>query len=253
MTTRFSKARSIRREAGFTLIEVMVTLLIVAFAVSHLLAILGTSVNDALETKINRQLKQLVQFQMGQITVGQLHPDEEDPFPDGQSGDFSDVGGYPEEYAPFKWQIYREEVAICGADNEEMKKAGFEQDGSGAFIRPETDDIINGKGGKKANGAAEMPGAEEDKPEGQFKTRVTLVVRWSAESQDEDKEFSITTYLPVKDEETQDMGGAGGAGGPGGPGGPGGQGNTPGAGGTPGSGVKPTGTAVFGNPVKGGR
>jgi prepilin-type N-terminal cleavage/methylation domain-containing protein len=183
-------------EAGFTLLEVLVTLAILGYAVVSFQTIVGTSVDRALVTKVNRQLRQLVEYQMGQVAVGKLHPEEEDPFPDGQSGSFEDVGGYPEEYESFTWHLKREEVPICGTDEEELREAGFQQlpGGTGGFIRPQTDDILSG--------------ADEhlEKPKGQFKSRVTLTVRWSGLSADEDREFSIVTYLPVNGEEEEGAG-----------------------------------------------
>jgi prepilin-type N-terminal cleavage/methylation domain-containing protein len=181
---------------GFTLLEVLVTLAILAYAVVGFQAVVHRSVELALVTKIHRQLRHLVDYQMGQITVGKLHPDEEDPFPDGQTGSFHDVGGYEEEDAQYTWELQREEVPICGANDDDLSKAGFEQQ-DGGYVRRQTDDIL--------------AGTDEnlEKPEGQFKSRVTLIVRWNAPTADQDSEFRVVTYLPVNGEEDQE--GAGGA------------------------------------------
>ena len=200
-----------RLEAGFTILEVLIALLIMGIAVTGFQTVTGGAYERAIVTKVNRQMRALVAYQMGQIAVGKLHPDEDDPFPDGQSGTFEDVGGYPEEYQAFTWSIRREEIPIVGANDEDLEKAGFKKDpNTSSFSRAQTDDIL--------------AGADEhlEKPPGQFKCRVTLTVTWHAESADEDREFSIETYLPVNGEEE------GGAGGPGekGPGGTGEQ--TPG-------------------------
>jgi prepilin-type N-terminal cleavage/methylation domain-containing protein len=185
-------------EAGFTLLEVLVTLLIIAYAVPLFQVIVGKSVDRALVTKVNRQMLALAQYQMGQITVGKLHPDEEDPFPDGQTGTFDDIGGYPEEYASYTWSLRREEIAICGANEEDLEKAGFTKSQGGGLSRPQTDDILSGED------------EHVEKPEGQFKSRVTLTVYWHAENADDDLELSIVTYLPVSGEEEGGGGGAGG-------------------------------------------
>jgi prepilin-type N-terminal cleavage/methylation domain-containing protein len=198
------------REAGFTILEVLVALLIVGIAITGFQTVTGGAYERAIVTKINRQMRHLVAYQMGQITVGKLHPEEEDPFPDGQSGTFEDVGGYPEEYQAFTWTIRREEIPIVGSTEEDLEKAGFRKEpGGSGYSRPQTDDILSG--------------ADEhvEKPEGQFKSRVILTVRWHAENADEDREFSIETYLPVNGEEEE------GGGGPGGPGTPGADGNSP--------------------------
>lgn len=201
MTRRADPVRG--GEAGFTLLEVLVTLVILAYAVPLFQVIVGKSVDRALVTKINRQMRALAQYQMGQITVGKLHPDEEDPFPDGQTGTFDDVGGYPDEYSAFTWSLRREEVAICGANEEDLQKAGFTKSVGGGLSRPQTDDILSGKD------------EHVEKPAGQFKSRVTLTVIWHAENADEDQELSVMTYLPVNGEE--EAGGGEGGGKPGDP------------------------------------
>jgi prepilin-type N-terminal cleavage/methylation domain-containing protein len=176
-------------ERGFTLIEVLVTLAILGYAIVGFSAMVGQSVDLAIVTKVNRQMRQLVDYQMGQITVGKLHPEEEDPFPDGQTGSFDDVGGYPEEYQAYSWELRREEIPICGTDEEELQKAGFDKAPGGTYARPQTDDILSGED------------EHVEQPEGQFKSRVTLIVRWHGESADDDREFAVVTYLPVNGEE----------------------------------------------------
>ena len=115
-----------------------------------------------------------------------------------------------EEYQAFTWTIRREEIPIVGSTEEDLEKAGFRKEpGGSGYSRPQTDDSLSG--------------ADEhvEKPEGQFKSRVILTVRWHAENADEDREFSIETYLPVNGEEEE------GGGGPGGLGTPGADGNSP--------------------------
>jgi prepilin-type N-terminal cleavage/methylation domain-containing protein len=208
-------------EEGFTLLEVLLALAIMGFAIVGFQAITGGAYDRAIVTKVNRQMRQLVAYQMGQIAVGKLHPEEDDPFPDGQSGTFSDVGGYPEEYDAFTWSIRREEVPIVGSNEDDLEKAGFKKDpgagGASGYTRAQTDDILAGKD------------EHLEKPEGQFKSRVTLTVTWHAQSADEDLSFSIVTYLPVNGEEEEGAGGgpgAPGAGNPATPGAPGSGGGT---------------------------
>jgi prepilin-type N-terminal cleavage/methylation domain-containing protein len=204
VTRRHPHDRDDLRDGGFTLLEVLVTLMILAVSVPLLWVTVGNSVDRALVTKVNRQMRALAQFQIGQITVGKLHPDEEDPFPDGQSGTFDDVGGYPEEYAAFTWKLQREEIGICGTTEDDLQKAGFVKPATGGpMVRPQTDDILAGTN------------EHLEKPAGQFKSRVTLTVYWHGESADEDLELTVVTYLPVNGEEDGGGAGAGGKGEPG--------------------------------------
>jgi prepilin-type N-terminal cleavage/methylation domain-containing protein len=181
------------REHGFTLLEVLVTLAILGYAVVGFQAVVGKAVDAAVVTKINRQMRHVVEYQMGQIVVGKLHPEEEDPFPHGQTGTFVEVGGYDEEYERFTWELEREEVPICGASDDELANAGFDRTNDGQFSRRQTDDVL--------------AGIDEhlEKPKGQFKSRVRLTVRWNGPSADEDLVFSVVTYLPVNNEENQEV------------------------------------------------
>jgi prepilin-type N-terminal cleavage/methylation domain-containing protein len=208
-------ARTPASQRGFTLLEVLITLAILGYLVPLLQTTIETSFDRALTTKVNRQLRALANYQIGQITVGKIHPSEEDPFPDGQSGTFDDVGGYPEEYENFSWSVRREEVPICGANEDDLLKAGFQKSENGALARPLTGDVLSGSD----------PNVE--KPAGQFKCRVTLTVHWRGSSADFDQDLTIVTYLPVDGEEDSSAGGAGG--GPGAGGANPGDANAPGA------------------------
>ena len=75
-------------------------------------------------------------------------------------------------------------------------------------MRAQTDDILAGKD------------EHLEKPEGQFKSRVTLTVRWSGVDADADQLFSIVTYLPVNGEEEPKDGAGAPGGDPNAPGGP---------------------------------
>ena len=229
--------RTARRDRGFSLIEVVVAMLIVALAVVSLHSSLGGAIDKAMTTKVNRQLRHLAQFQYGQIVVGKLHPEEQDPFLDGQTGGFEDVGGYREEYDAYGWELKVEEVAITGASNLDLEEAGFTDDGSGSYSRPLTDDLVAATSGENAGGAGGGFGAllrgEAPRPEGQFKRRVTLTLYRSAPNADDDRSFTLVTLLPVDGEGGGDLpqGSIGDQ--PGGPGGA--QGAAGAAGGTSGN------------------
>lgn len=193
-------------ERGFTLIEVMVTLMILGFSMVGLQASLGTAVDLAIATKSQRQARSLLSYQMGQVSVGVLTPDEEDPFPDGQTGHFEDVGGYAEEYAVFEWSIRKEEVSICGGDETSMQDAGFVPGEDGKLTRPvdtyRAQAAANRAAGARADAGVDGGREEEEleTPEGQFKQRVILTVTYRPGSIELDRTFSLITYLPLPDE-----------------------------------------------------
>lgn len=193
-------------ESGFTLLEVMVTLMILGFSMVGLQASLGTAVDLAITTKAQRQARGLLAYQMGQVSVGVLTPDEEDPFPDGQTGHFEDVGGYPEEYSIFEWSIRKEEVSICGGDESTMQEAGFRAGDDGKLTRPvdtyRAQAASNRASGARADAGGDGGRSEEEleTPEGQFKQRVVLTVTYRPGTVELDRTFSLITYLPIPDE-----------------------------------------------------
>jgi prepilin-type N-terminal cleavage/methylation domain-containing protein len=203
-----------KNDAGFSLLEVVVSLLILGMAIPALQSSLAGAVDKALLTKVNRQLRALSQFQYGQVLTGKLHEDEEDPFLDGQTGAFEDVGGYREEYAEYSWELRVEEVAVTGAANAELEEAGFADDGTGLYVRAYTDDLAERAkpGGDSSGGFAALLGGESPRPEGQYKKRITLTVRWAAASAEEDRVFTLVTLVPADDDGSQgDLQGALGA------------------------------------------
>lgn len=205
-----------RSERGFSLIEVIVSLAILGLAVPALQASLGAAVDKAILTKVNRQLRAVAQFQYGQVLVGKLHPEETDPFLDGQTGGFEDVGGYREEYAEYGWELRVEEVAVAGASNTDLEEAGFADDGSGMYARPYTDDLAEkASGGAGGGGFASLFGGDQPRPEGQFRKRITLTVRWAAESAEQDRVYTLVTLVPADEGEPSGADLPGALGGPG--------------------------------------
>jgi prepilin-type N-terminal cleavage/methylation domain-containing protein len=192
--------RDIRRrrsERGFTMVEVMVSLAIVSLAVVGLHAALATSAVYAQSAKVNRQLRHLAAFQYGQVLVGKIHPDEQDPFLDGQTGAFEDVGGYREEYEAFDWRVESQEVALEGGMSDELLEAGFYDDGSGVMARPFTDDVA--MGGAKGGGFASLLQGESVRPEGRYARRIKLVIRYTGADAASDREFTMTTLVGIPD------------------------------------------------------
>ena len=186
-----------RPDAGFTLLEVMVTLMILGFSMVGLQASLGTAVDLAIATKAQRQARGLLAYQMGQVAVGTLTPEEEDPFPDGQTGNFEDVGGYPEEYSAFEWTIRKEEVSIVGGDEVGMQEAGFVAGSDGKLTRPVDSFRAQASANRMSGGRTDAEGTggrseeELETPDGQFKQRVVVTVTWRPGPADLDRSWSL--------------------------------------------------------------
>lgn len=217
---------------GFTLVEVVVSLVIVAGSMIPLLTVLGQAGEDVLETTDERKLRHLMQIILADVQLGPLGTDEEDEerHEEGDHGDFTGFGAAddPQEYAGFEWSVdvFREEIVLGGADEETLADAGFSTDRSGRMIgRPVSNDMTSG-----AESESEVD------PEGEIKRVLVLTVRKVGETSDADRVLRIMTYLPNPGEEERELegGGSGGAGGPAGA--ESGRGDSGGAGGDRGGG-----------------
>lgn len=207
--TRLSDSLRRRRanaaRGGFTLVEVVVALVIVASAFLPLMASLGSSAEKVLDATLHRKMRYLMQIQAADVEIQQIKPpgegeDEEDAerYEEGSRGTFEAFASedMPGEYDAFTWEveIYREEL-ICGGsdDPEALEEAGFETGPSGEIIgRPVSND----------------PRDEgEEEPEGQMKRLMVLTVRCEGEDADHDLAYRIMTYLPIPGEEDRQIGG----------------------------------------------
>jgi prepilin-type N-terminal cleavage/methylation domain-containing protein len=208
-----------RRDAGFTLIEVIVSLMIVATAALPILASLSEATTATIDTADMRKMRHLAQLILSDIELGALVPPgagiEGEPaerYEEGSSDDFAGwaSNGRPDEYAHFRYvvEVLREEVVVGGEDPQALKDAGFGQDEEGRLI------------GRSVTN--EVPGGEDElpAPPGQVKRLLVLAVERLGESAADDMVLRVMTYLPVPGEEERVLGGAA-AGIPGGaPGGP---------------------------------
>lgn len=230
-----------RGDGGFSLLEVLVSVAIIGMAVVALQSSLGGAVDKAMATKVNRQMRHLAQFQYGQVVVGKLHPEEQDPFLDGQTGGFEDVGGYPEEYRAFGWEVRVDEVAVCGASNLDLEEAGFAADEGGQYSRALTDDLVQatqGEGAGGGGGFGALLRGEAPRPEGQFRRRITLTLHWAAANAEADRAYTLVTLVPVEDDGALPA--------------PGDVPGLPGAGGAPGGGAAGGGSNLLGGDAKDG-
>lgn len=217
------------RREGFTLVEVMVSLVILAGAVTVSLAAVGMAAEDVIDTVDQRKMRYLIQNLLGDIEKGKALPndeEEEELYEEGMQGDFIDYASPedPEEFDGYQWYIpvFRDEVIVGAPDEDTLMDMGFVTDESGNVTgRPVSRDFPPGEFGPEGEeGSSEPPG--------QVKRVLVFVVRRLGETADEDREFTVMTYLPYPGEEEQTLGEGAGGGGPGGPGGAGeaGGGNT---------------------------
>lgn len=215
------------RESGFSLIEVLVSLAILAAAIIPLMAVLGRATEDVYETVNQRKLRYLSQWIVGDLEVGKLNPndpDEELPYEEGTQRWFADMNltEDEEEFEGFKFVVeaLRDEVITGALDEETALDAGFIPDGNGGFTRAVTNDepSSQAEGGEGA-GLFGGIGGEGEPPPGQLKRVAVIAVIREGETAEEDRVFRLMMYLPHPDEESQSL--AGGEGGEGGAGGAG--------------------------------
>ena len=213
------------RRGGFTLVEVMVSLVIMAGAVTASLAAVGMASEDVIDTVDQRKMRYLIQNLLGDIEKGKAlpnDPEEEEFYEEGMQGDFLDYASPddPSEFDGYQWYIpvFRDEIIVGAPDEDTLLDMGFvTDDGGNVTGRPVSNDFPPGEFGPEGEeGSTEPPG--------QVKRVLVFVVRRLGETAEEDREFTVMTYLPYPGEEEQTLGkGAeGGAGGPGGEGGGGG-------------------------------
>ena len=214
------RLRPFDAQRGFSLVEVLVCVVILAFGSATVLTAVGSATEDVLDTVDQRKMRYLIQNLLGDIEKGKANPDdpeEEEFYEEGMQGHFEDLASDddPEEFDGYEWYIpvFRDEVIIGAPDEDTLLEMGFETDDEGKVTgRPVSNDYVDpGLGGLGEEGEAPM------EPPGQIKRILVFVVRRLGESADDDREFTVMTYLPYPDEENQQLGaeseGEGGAGG----------------------------------------
>lgn len=206
---------AIRAQRGVSLVEVMVCLLILAFSLTGALVSIGSATEDVRDTVDQRKMRYLIQNLLGDIEKGKVmpdDPDEEEQYEEGMQGTFEALA-HPddeEEFQGYEWYIpvFRDEVIVGAPDEETLLDMGFETDDSGNVTgRPVSRDF---------QGDPELgPEGQPQEPPGQIKRILVFVVRRLGETAEDDREFTIMTYLPYPDEENQQLGaeGEGGEGG----------------------------------------
>lgn len=230
-----------RPDEGLTMLEVIVTLLILSTCALPLLIALADAQRQIVRAKNQRVMKQLLEYKLAHVLLDQPAEGEEPIYVDGAEGNFGeDFANDPEKAYWFDEEMYSYSYRI---DSEEIDLGtsggitGEEEE----FAEPEPPPSDDPGGNPFGVG-----GEETEEELGQLRYRVTLTVFYRPGNANFDQNMSLVTYVrhPHHDEAMTGPdagGGAGGLGGAGG-GGPGGEAGI-GAGGN-------TGTAL---PIGGGR
>ena len=192
-------------QRGITLVEAVVSLVIVASAIIPAMTALGGASENVLKTKNRRIMRYLAQLVIADIELGKLHPEEEgERYEEGSSGTFEGFGSEddPDEYAQYEYTVeVLREIPIVGASEEQLEDQGFESTESGQFLgRPVSNDFLGSEEG------------EEEQPEGQMKRLVIIAIKLVGEDAVDDRTLRVMTYLPIPDEEEQGLDPAGAAG-----------------------------------------
>lgn len=192
-------------QKGVTLVEAIISLVIVATAIIPAMTALGGASDNVLRTKNRRIMRYLAQMVLADIEIGKISPDEEEEhWEEGQTMSFEGYGSRddPDEYADYEVlvEVFRETPIIGGG--EELEDQGFETTEEGQLLgRPVSNDFL--------------AGGEEELPEGQMKRVVIIAIRLVGEDVADDRTLRLMTYLPMPGEEEQQVGGPEGLGGAG--------------------------------------
>lgn len=199
-----------RPDGGLTMLEVIVTLLILSTCALPLLIALADAQRQIVRAKNQRVMKQLLEYKLAHVLLDQPAEDEEPIYVDGAEGNFGeDFANDPEKAYWFDEEMYSYSYRI---DSEELDL------GSGGGITGEEESVAepdpppSSDPGGSPFGVGEGEETEEDL--GQIRYRVTLTVFYRPGNANFDQNMSLVTYVrhPHHDEAMSgpDMGGGGG-------------------------------------------
>ncbi|MEZ6194338.1 MAG: prepilin-type N-terminal cleavage/methylation domain-containing protein [Planctomycetota bacterium] len=212
-----------RSDSGLTMLEVIVTLLILSLTALPLLIALADAQRGIVRSKTKRVMKQLLEYKLAHVLLDRPGEDEEPIYVDGSEGNFGeDFANDPDKAYWFSEDMYFYSYRI---DSEEIDLGtsggitGEEEETRQPAPTPESD-----PGGSPFGENAE----EETEELGQLRYRVTLTVFYQPGNANFNQHMSIVTYVKhPHHKETmtgpEAQGGDGPGGLPGAAGGPGGE------------------------------
>ncbi len=163
------------RQAGFTLLEIVVALALFAFIVVEVLADREKSIGMSADARIIQTVRYLAMSKIDEIR----HDPE--ALGEGDQGDFSDLNDDGQDFSNFLWEAKVERVVAVGVSEEDDPYLFEEDDG------------------------AEPPLDSEGKPlPPRYVRRLTLVVTFEPAGQARpDLSLAVTTYLPPAPEDEE--------------------------------------------------
>lgn len=175
------------KEAGITLVEVLVAMAIVSIAIAPLLLSIGDARRRVRDGQIKRTMKQLMEYKMAHILLDRPPEGEEPIYVDGTEGNFGeDFEGdidkaywFDDRYYDYWYRIDSEEVDLGGGGG----VTGFEDEIA------EEEEIA-------ANEEAGLPGEEiMEEDLGQLRYRVTLTVSFDVGNANFTQRMMVVTYV----------------------------------------------------------
>lgn len=178
-----------RRRAGFTLLEILVSIMIFLGMVSMALWMMASAEDQALASERARQLRMLAEYKLGEISIFERRFDQND------EGDFSDL---PEDmrelYREWRWRLdVRDVTAFEGKTVDPNAPLLFPDASSSSTSTDAGSGSGSGSGGTSGTSGTEGTG----KGESQILRELVLTVTAPSDTgEGEGDSIEIVTFLP---------------------------------------------------------
>ena len=176
-TTSADRLRRRSRQAGFTLLELVLAITLFAFIIVEVLADRETSIKMSADARMIQMVRYLAQSKIDEI--------RHDPsqFNDTDSGDFSELDPEDPIYERFTWSMEMRQLVAVGASEESADE----------YLFPEDEDA-----------EPTASSAEGEGPGAYYVRRLTVIVAYEAgDVERPDLSIKIVTYIPAEEEEEE--------------------------------------------------
>ncbi|MHC4471251.1 MAG: prepilin-type N-terminal cleavage/methylation domain-containing protein [Planctomycetota bacterium] len=181
MRDRSSGCRPSPAQAGFTLLELVVALVLFAFIVVEVLADRETSIKMSADARVIQTVRYLAAAKIDEIRH------DPDRFGESDEDDFSYLNDEQnvQDFSHYRWELEMKRLVVVGASEDGEEDHLFEED-------EEEEPAQTGEGG------AVPPG---------YVRRLTLVVQFEPEGGEARPDLSvkIVTYIPDEEEEEEGL------------------------------------------------